>query len=100
MRHDDAVGRDRVELEQAPDVLQPEPPQGHDADVAPAPDLLVRGVGEHHPAGHREGLDPGGDVYRVAREIVPLDNHLSHVDAVLRLPSPRRLTNVPPNASW
>ena len=50
IRHDDAVGRDRVELERAPDVLEPEPSQPDDADVAPVLDLLVRGVGQHHAA--------------------------------------------------
>ncbi len=81
IRHHDAVGRYRVELERAPDVLEPEPTQADDADVAPVLDLVVRGVGQHHPAGHREGLDPGGDVHRVAGEPLGLDDHLAHVDA-------------------
>ena len=33
------------------------------------------------PPGHCEGLDPGGDVHRVAREPLRLDDHLAHVDA-------------------
>jgi hypothetical protein len=41
----------------------------------------VRGVGQHHSTGHRERLDPGGDVHRVAREPLGLDDHLAHVDA-------------------
>ena len=56
-------------------------PEADDADVAPVLDLVVRGVGQHHPAGHREGLDPGGDVHRVAGEPLGLDDHLAHVDA-------------------
>jgi len=39
------------------------------------------GVGQHHPAGYRKGLDPGGDVHRIARELLGLDNHLAHMDA-------------------
>jgi hypothetical protein len=81
IRHDDAVGRDRVELERAPDVLEPEPPQAYDVDVAPALDLVVRAVGQHHSAGHRERLDPGGDVHRVAGEPFGLDDYIAHVDA-------------------
>ncbi len=54
VRHDDAVGGYRVELEWAPDVLEPEPPQADDADVAQGLDLVVHGVGHHHSPGHRE----------------------------------------------
>ena len=78
--HHDALGRDREELERAPDVLELESPQRDDADVAPVLDLVVRGVGQHHAAGDREGLDPGGDVHRFAGEPLGLDDHLAHVD--------------------
>ena len=78
--HHDSVGRDRVELEGAPDVLEPESPQPDDSDVAPVLDLVVRGVGQHHSAGYREGLDPGGDVHRFAREPLGFDDHLAYVN--------------------
>ena len=51
-----------------------------DAEVVPVLDLVVRGVGQHHAAGHREGLDPGSDVHGVAGEPLGLDDHLAHVD--------------------
>ena len=38
-------------------------------------------VGQHHAAGHREGLDPRGDVHGVAGEPLGLDDHLADVDA-------------------
>ena len=40
IRHDEPVGRDRVELERPADVLEPEPPERDDVDVAPILDLL------------------------------------------------------------
>ena len=81
IRHHDAFGRDRVELERASDVLEPEPPEAYDADVAPVLDLVVSGVGQHHAARHRKRLDPGGDVHGVAGEPLGLDDHVAHVDA-------------------
>ena len=53
---------DGVELKRPTDVLQPESPERDDGDVAPVPDLVVRGVGQHHAPGHGERFDPGGDV--------------------------------------
>ncbi len=81
VRHDDAVGGHRVELERAPDVLEPEPPQPDDLYVAPVLDLVVRGVGQHHATGHRERLDPGRDVHGFAGEPLRLDDHLADMDA-------------------
>ena len=80
-RHHDALGRDCVELERAPDVLEPEPSQADDADVAPVLDLLVRGVGQHHPARYGEGLDPSRDVHSVTGEPLGIDDHLAHMDS-------------------
>jgi hypothetical protein len=44
-------------------------------------DRVVRGVGQHYAARYGEGLDPGGDIHRVAGEPLGIDDHLAHVDA-------------------
>ena len=62
-------------------MLQPEPPERDDGDVAPVPDLVVRGLGQHHAPGHGERLDPSGDVDGFAREPLGLDYHLADMDA-------------------
>ena len=79
--HDEAVRRDGVQLEGPPDVLELESPERNDLDVAPVLQRCVRGVGEHHAAGHGEGLDPRCDVDGLAGEPLRLDDDLADVDA-------------------
>ena len=43
--------------------------------------MVVRGVRQHHAAGHRKGLDPGGDVHGLTGEPLSLDRHLADMDA-------------------
>ena len=81
IRHDNALDRHSEELQRTADVLEPEPAEADHVDVASVLDLVIRGVGQHHPAGHCERLDPGRDVHRVAREPLGLDDHVAHVDA-------------------
>ena len=48
VRHGEPFGRNRIELERPADVLELEPPERNDLDVAPVLQRCVRGVGEHH----------------------------------------------------
>ena len=81
VRHHDAVGGHRVELDRTTHVLESEPAQADDLDVGPVLYLVPRGIGQHHAAGYREGLDTGGDIHRVPDQRVWLDDHLANVDA-------------------
>jgi hypothetical protein len=47
--------------------------------------LVAPRVGDHHPAGHRERLDPRGHVHRFPNEALRLNDHLADVD-----PDPHR----------
>ncbi len=81
LRDNKTVALDRVELERAPHVLQPEPPKRDHADITPVLDLVVDGIGQHHSAGSRERLDPRRDVHGFAREPLVFDDYLTDVDA-------------------
>jgi hypothetical protein len=80
LRDSQTVTRYRVELERAADVLQPEPPQGDHAEITPVLDLVVCGIGQHHPAWNRERLDSRRDVHSLAGEPLVLDDHLTNVN--------------------
>src|SRR5262249_34417468 len=43
--------------------------------------VIVNGVGDEHPAGIGQRLDPGSDVDPVTIEVVALDDHVTEIDA-------------------
>jgi hypothetical protein len=51
----------------------------------PVAHLIMSRVGDEHPAGIGEGLDPRGDVDAVAIEIVALDDDVAEIDADAQL---------------
>src|SRR6201997_865901 len=47
----------------------------------PVAHLVMNRIGDEHPAGIGQGLDPRGDVDAVAIEVVALDDHIAEIDA-------------------
>jgi hypothetical protein len=47
----------------------------------PIAHVVMNRVGDEHPAGIGQRLDPGGDVDAVAVEVVALDDHVAEIDA-------------------
>jgi hypothetical protein len=57
----------------------------------------VNRIGDEHPAGIGQGLDPCGDVDAVTIEVVALDDHVAEIDADTQLDAVvRRDVRVPP----
>ena len=53
-------------------------------------------IGDEHPAGIGQGLDPRGDIDAVAIEVVALDDHVAEIDADAQFDAAvRRDTGVP-----
>ena len=51
----------------------------------PVAHMFVHGIGDEHPAGIGQGLDPRGDIDAVAIEVVALDDHVAEIDADAQL---------------
>ncbi len=81
VRNDEPGACDRVKVERLADVLEPEGSERSHVQVGLVLDLLVHRVREEDRAGNGERLDPRGDVHRIAREPLGLDDHLARVDA-------------------
>jgi hypothetical protein len=47
----------------------------------PVAHVVMNRIGDEHPAGFGQGLDPGGDVDAVAIEVVALDDYVAEIDA-------------------
>src|SRR5262249_45191977 len=55
-----------------------------------APHLVQYGLGDMHPAGFGQSLDPDSDIDAVAVEIAGIDHHISKVDTDAQQHSPGR----------
>ena len=81
IRHHESIGRDGVELEGAPHVLEPEPAQRDEHDIGLVPDLLEDRVRHEDGTALRERLDSRCDVDCVAGQTLRLDDDLARVHA-------------------
>jgi len=72
---------DAVDAHRAGDVLDLLLAQILEEEGQPVAHLVVDRVGDKHPAGIGQGLDPRRDVDAVAIKIVSLDDHIAEIDA-------------------
>ena len=59
------------------DILDPLLAEGGQRDRQPGPDLIAYRAGQTNPSGLGHGLQPGGNIDPVAKQIRPLDDNVS-----------------------